>query len=699
MAFPIIPTVANGRIIGRNQADAVATRTSPDLSTLTKSSGDLLLCIVIAYQAGVASAGFSNWTAGWTEIVDQPSSTTGMAIGAAIKTSTGSETGTVSCLQASVTGHATIIVMAISGVDTGTTPEATAIAVANNAAANPALLDPVNWAAEDTLWVSVAGSGETSTTGSWTGTSTTPPTNYTNPFNIAGSDVLNGSDGAVAFRQLNATSEDVGTWVVDTSNNRSCALVIAVRPVVVTAVQKTLSPSYIVKNAVAQAVSPNYNVKTEITQALAASYTVKQAVSKDLSASYNVLPAGATTGVAQISLASGGTPSARTGHVIHIRARVQSGTGTIHAALYEGANNRSGDLETSITSSFAQYDLTIAEANAANITDYNNLELRIWGTATSSVTFEVSQVSLETPPALANVQQTLSPNYFVRTEIAQTLSASYAVRTSVSQSLAASYTLRGAVSKNLAATYSVRQAISKALTANYNIVSVGQVSKSLSATYNVKVSLQKPLAASYSVRAIVSKPLAASYIVRGAIDKALSAAYVVRASLQKGLTANYNVIAFLNVSQTLTANYIVRTILTKPLAATYTVQAAILKSLSTSYNILAAGGVSKSLGVNYTVRSIVTQTFTPTYTVFGRIRRNLTVTYQVAEAWYYMTGTEPERILATEDDGTHVLSTRNNVGYVISTKDDNSHLLGAGNNGSVLNTKDDNSHLLGAGRR
>jgi hypothetical protein len=237
MAFPTIPTVAAGRILTAVQADTTATRTFPNLSGLTKNSGDLLIAIVYAYQSSAtANAVWSGWTAGWTEFADF-STTTGIAIGAAYKFSTGSETGTISVTEAAtITGHATMILLSIPGAHPSTPPEAGSFASGTSAAADPAAFDPGGWAAEETLWIAVGGTGENATTGSFTGTGSAP-TNYTDFVATAiSSDVVGGVDGAVAFRQLNATSENVGTFSVDTSNARNSALVIAVRPAVSTTV-------------------------------------------------------------------------------------------------------------------------------------------------------------------------------------------------------------------------------------------------------------------------------------------------------------------------------------------------------------------------------------------------------------------------------------------------------------------------------
>lgn len=109
-----------------------------------------------------------------------------------------------------------------------------------------------------------------------------------------------------------------------------------------------------------------------------------------------------STTVGRISLESGSIPEARTDHAIKVLARVIGGAGTIRAALYEGATNRSGDLESeALTGSLVEYTLPISEANANNITDYSALELRFWGYSAvgDAATFEIDKLWLNIPPA------------------------------------------------------------------------------------------------------------------------------------------------------------------------------------------------------------------------------------------------------------------------------------------------------------
>jgi len=153
------------------------------------------------------------------------------AIGAAYKWSTGSETGTITVTQAgTITGHASMIVMSIPGAHATTPPEAGTAATGAGTAAPPAL-DPAGWGTEDTLWIAVNVNGETSTTGSWTANNGAPA-NYTDYFgtNPPDSSILGQVGGAVAFRQLNAASENPGAFSQDTTNARNTAVTFAVRP-------------------------------------------------------------------------------------------------------------------------------------------------------------------------------------------------------------------------------------------------------------------------------------------------------------------------------------------------------------------------------------------------------------------------------------------------------------------------------------
>lgn len=230
MAFPTIPTVAAGRVLSSLNTNPAGTHTFPNLSSLTKNSGDLLIAIVIIYDGNSTNAEFSSWGGGFTEFVDQAGTAT-MGIGCAYKWSTGSETGTFTVVSADTSANdSACFLISIPGAHATTPPEGGAIANGTSAAADPASLNPAGWGTEDTLWIAVGGCGETSTTGSFTGVAAAP-TNYTDYVDSGiSADVVGGVEGALAFRQLNAASEDVGGFSVDVSNARNSALLLAVRP-------------------------------------------------------------------------------------------------------------------------------------------------------------------------------------------------------------------------------------------------------------------------------------------------------------------------------------------------------------------------------------------------------------------------------------------------------------------------------------
>jgi hypothetical protein len=233
MAFPTIPTTGAQTLLTTNQSTATTTHQFPSLTTLAQAAGDLMIAVIVTYNGGAANAQFSAWGGGFTEFVDQSAnSTTVQSIGAAYKFADGTETGTFTVTTASST-RSVMFLMTIPGAHGSTLPEATAKANGTGAAADPAALNPANWDAEDTLWIAVGVNGETSLTGSFTGI-TAAPTNYTGYLDsgIIGGDVIGALEGAVAFRQLNAASEDVGTFTLDVGAAGNSALVIAVRPVV-----------------------------------------------------------------------------------------------------------------------------------------------------------------------------------------------------------------------------------------------------------------------------------------------------------------------------------------------------------------------------------------------------------------------------------------------------------------------------------
>jgi hypothetical protein len=238
MSFPTIPTVAGGDLLSSTTSPASLTHTFPNLSSLRggagPQAGDLLIAICVQYQGGTLNAEFGSWGAAFTETRDDAlaSGTGNEAIGVAHKIATGSESGTFTVTSAHSFKSVNFLLRIPAGTWHGTTiPEVQAATRAAGAVADPGSFDPANWAAEDTLWIAVAGQSETSTTGS-PPTLDSPPTNYTGQLIVARvADAVGDITAGVAFRQLNASAEDVGPWTsTNAVRGNGIATVIAVRP-------------------------------------------------------------------------------------------------------------------------------------------------------------------------------------------------------------------------------------------------------------------------------------------------------------------------------------------------------------------------------------------------------------------------------------------------------------------------------------
>lgn len=266
MAFPTVPTVAGSRILFTLNTAGGGTKTFPNLSSLTKDAGDLLIAIIVEYDGNSTNAEFSSWGGSFTEFVDQAGTAT-MAIGAAYKWSTGSETGTFTVTTADTSANDSVmILMSIPGAHPTLPPEGGTMAVGT--APDAGSLNPAGWGTEDALWIAVGGSGEDSLTGSFTGIGTAP-TNYTASQADSGitADAIGGVEASVGFRQLNAASEDPGAWSMDTSNARGAALLIAVRGITVQSIAAALDTTPVMADALTRETFVAVNLDTSPTLA------------------------------------------------------------------------------------------------------------------------------------------------------------------------------------------------------------------------------------------------------------------------------------------------------------------------------------------------------------------------------------------------------------------------------------------------
>lgn len=185
------------------------------------ASGDLLLAFVEVRNAGT-------WTkaAGWTDITSLSQTGGGGGVGKLngfYKIAAGTESGTTPTWTASISTTGEWQVYRITGWH-GTTPPEALTTSGDASAANPPSLTP-SWGADDTLWLAVAGHTAGSTA-AWSA----GPASYSGFQNDGASSGGSAVSIASAYRQLNAASEDPGTFTVSGSNRFWAAATIGIRP-------------------------------------------------------------------------------------------------------------------------------------------------------------------------------------------------------------------------------------------------------------------------------------------------------------------------------------------------------------------------------------------------------------------------------------------------------------------------------------
>lgn len=101
-----------------------------------------------------------------------------------------------------------------------------------------------------------------------------------------------------------------------------------------------------------------------------------------------------------LELTNATDPIIHTGHVINARMRFRNGTGspTARLRLYQGATVVWESDDQTLTSGFTKFAVTVAEASAANITDYTALRVAVAATELASgQNLDVSELEVEFP--------------------------------------------------------------------------------------------------------------------------------------------------------------------------------------------------------------------------------------------------------------------------------------------------------------
>lgn len=157
------------------------------------------------------------WPAGWDEILD--ANRTGVSISVGVRTIDGSEGGTVT-VTASATERSSHHCWQIAGHDNAILPEALS-ADGNSGTPNPPDLAPTG-GAKDYLWLALAALQP------GTNTASGFPSSYGNTGQESGDASLTQCPIAWARRELNAASENPGTFSVTSSN--WMAATVAIHP-------------------------------------------------------------------------------------------------------------------------------------------------------------------------------------------------------------------------------------------------------------------------------------------------------------------------------------------------------------------------------------------------------------------------------------------------------------------------------------
>lgn len=189
---------------------ATTIRPDPGTTTIavnmpaTVSSGDRLVCFASTYKQN--GSNLPTAPSGWSTLA---TATTAPANGAIFyKTADGTEGGTTEDFTLPVAQTCCFLVLSI---DNQSGIEASSGATGLNANANADSLTPT-WGSAKNLWIAFTAYGDDD------GTVSSYPTNYTDGISLIGGGGTNNSCCiAVAFRELEATSEDPGAIVLSES--------------------------------------------------------------------------------------------------------------------------------------------------------------------------------------------------------------------------------------------------------------------------------------------------------------------------------------------------------------------------------------------------------------------------------------------------------------------------------------------------
>ena len=394
MAFPAVEATAL-------TAGASAASHAVPLPATVSSNSLLVVTGRVAVAGAVAVTG-----GGWTIVQDSSDASDDVSFWMYRDTlADGTEDGTTVTVTHG-TGKMSAISMSITGAENPATqaPESSTVAVGTGSNPGPTTCTPTG-GAKDYLWIAV---------GHADGEHTSPPA--TIPANYGGSVGDGTGTGGlpatntrtyIATRQLNAASEDPGTWTTSVAVQSGwTAWTLAVHPATSAPADVPLGTA-----AAAAAATLALTAATQIplaasvatssaTLALAAPTQVPLDASSAVSSATLALTVPLSTGIGKVQLSPLSTPEAGT-QTLRIRARAQSGAGILRTTLYDsdGTTVRGTD-DFTLTGSFQTFELT-----PSGVTDWSALQVGFEGRSDTGLTAEVSWIELQVPIAAAGGPQ------------------------------------------------------------------------------------------------------------------------------------------------------------------------------------------------------------------------------------------------------------------------------------------------------
>ncbi|HXE75321.1 MAG TPA: hypothetical protein VNN18_06780 [Candidatus Xenobia bacterium] len=195
-----------------NGGNSGANVTNHTFNLPTGIASDDLLIIIASFDAVPTVT----WPSGWTQLIHTATTNNFATFDVYYRIADGTEGSTITVTTSTSEGsaHTSYRITGYQG-----TPEVCTVVVANTNVPNPCSLSP-SWGADDTLWLAVMGYNGNHSISAF-------PTNYSNTISNRWAS-SNGTGVGSGERQLNAASEDPGTFTISASND-TAASTLAVR--------------------------------------------------------------------------------------------------------------------------------------------------------------------------------------------------------------------------------------------------------------------------------------------------------------------------------------------------------------------------------------------------------------------------------------------------------------------------------------